>query len=952
MMWLIAGGLLGALFGEWIGREYWLWGLVVGLLIGHGQLLRTRKASQADVEALRREVVALRQRVDTRSADAGDARPAGESNASSTAVTSPIAEGVALAELTPPTALSTPSPVTEQPRSIPLQNSSHGARRLTDGLLGRTDRATPEESGARSAEALPRDALATAASAVRSEPAAADTAPSQPDLAQRILAWFTGGNAVVRIGVVVLFFGVAFLLKYAYDRVEVPVEVYLIAVFAGAIVLLAIGWRLRERRPDYALVMQGGAISLLYLTVFGAFKLWALIAAGPAFAILIAIAGLAAMLAILQNALVLAVIGTAGGFLAPILVSTGKGSHVMLFSYYAVLNLGIATVALFKAWRALNLLGFVFTFAIALVWADRYYRPEYFATTEPFLVFHFLLFLGVTLLFARQRATRTATYVDGTLVFGVPIVGFAMQWGLVRDTHYGLAYSAIVLGAIYLGLGGALLRGARDRYRMLVEAFLALGIAFGTLAIPLALTGKWTIAAWALEGAGLVWVGLRQWHWITRTFGLLVQVAAIFAFAIYSDRPFDTPYLPADTLSMALLAGALLFTSRQYAKHGAAVAREERVVQLIAFVIGAVFWLACGAHFFHGQLVGVEARHAFLVFAAASAVLANVGGMRLPWLAPRIASQFLALIMLLGLGASVTLSHPFAHWGWAAWPVAFAALVWIVYREEDHFPTMRPWRHAFMAWMLIALLSFEASWQLPRLAGASGDWSLIAWGVVPAVAILLIVQLGERIRWPIATNHWAYVGAAAPPVVAYLVMWTLVVSMSSRGNTPPIPYMPVLNPVDLAQIAALLAAVAWFIAVKRAGVGFFASQSSRGAAAVGGLFVFFLFNTILLRTLHHFAGVAYSPPAMLHSALVQATLAIAWSGVALGLMFTGTRKSERRVWIAGAALLGIVVVKLLVLDLARQATVMRIVAFISVGVLMLVIGYLAPLPPRAKEVRA
>ena len=223
---------------------------------------------------------------------------------------------------------------------------------------------------------------------------------------------------------------------------------------------------------------------------------------------------------------------------------------------------------------------------------------------------------------------------------------------------------------------------------------------------------------------------------------------------------------------------------------------------------------------------------------------------------------------------------------------------------------------------------------------------------MPASAILLIVQLGERIRWPIAANHEAYVGSAAPPVVAYLVMWTLVASMSSRGNTPPIPYLPLLNPVDLAQMAALLAAVAWFIVIKRAGVGFFASQSSRGAAAAGGLFGFVLFNTILLRTLHHFAGVAYSLPTMLHSALVQATLAIAWSGVALGLMFAGTKKSERRVWIAGAALLGIVVVKLLFLDLARQATVMRIVAFIGVGVLMLVIGYLAPLPPRAKEMRA
>lgn len=936
MIWVIAGGVLGALFGEWIGREYWLWGSIVGLVIGQVQLLRLRKASQEDVDGLRREVEALRRQIDASPTTAPAERAA-------TGDLAPSTDGGELAaDLAPENAVS--APTIDDTVLPPQASAARQGGRLTDGLLGRAERGAASDLGAPSTAALNRDRLATDTSAPTAH---IERSPS--DLVARWWTWLTGGNAVVRIGVLVLFFGVAFLLKYAYDRVKVPVEVYLAAVLVGAIVLLVIGWRLRARRPDYALVLQGGAISLLYLTVFGAFKLWSLIDAGPAFAILIVIAGLAAALAIMQDALVLAVIGTAGGFLAPILVSTGKGSHVMLFSYYAVLNLGIALVALFKAWRALNLLGFIFTFVIALMWAERFYRPEYFATTEPFLVFHFLLFLGVTLLFARQRASRAATYVDGTLVFGVPIVGFGMQWGLVRDTEFGLAYSAIVLGAIYLSLGAALLRGARDRYRMLVEAFLALGIIFGTLAIPLALTGKWTVAAWAVEGAGLVWVGLRQSHLSSRVFGLLVQVAAIFAFAMHADHLFDAPYIAADTLSMALLAGALLFTSRQYAKRRLSMSAPESMVEPIAFIGGALFWLACGEHFADGRWNDAHGMHAFLAFAAASAVLANIVGVRLAWMAPRIASQCFALIMLLVLCAGFTLRHPFAQWGWAAWPVAFAALIWIVHREEAILPDVRPWRHALMAWMLIALLTVEASWQLPQAVGASGDWSLVAWGVLPALAVLVIALWGERVRWPIAMHPWAYMGLAAPPIVAFLIVWTLVVSMVSNGDTPPIPYVPIVNPLDLAQIAALLAAAAWFVAIKRAGL--FAMLSPRDAASAGGLLAFLMFNTMLLRTLHHYAGIPYSLPAMHHSALVQATLAIAWTLIALALMFAGTKRAARMVWIVGAVLLGIVVVKLLFLDLARHVTVMRIVAFIGVGVLMLVIGYLAPLPPRAKEAR-
>ena len=60
--------------------------------------------------------------------------------------------------------------------------------------------------------------------------------------------------------------------------------------------------------------------------------------------------------------------GTAGGFRAGAAVDR-PGNHVALFSYYALLNAGIFAIAWFKAWRPLNLLGFVFTFTIGSAWA-------------------------------------------------------------------------------------------------------------------------------------------------------------------------------------------------------------------------------------------------------------------------------------------------------------------------------------------------------------------------------------------------------------------------------------------------------------------------------------------------------------------------------------------------------------------------------------------------------
>jgi uncharacterized membrane protein len=52
------------------------------------------------------------------------------------------------------------------------------------------------------------------------------------------------------------------------------------------------------------------------------------------------------------------------------------------------------------------------------------------------------------------------------------------------------------------------------------------------------------------------------------------------------------------------------------------------------------------------------------------------------------------------------------------------------------------------------------------------------------------------------------------------------------------------------------------------------------------------------------------------------------------------------VWIVGGALMLVVVAKLFLVDLSNVGTVARIVTFLTIGGLLLVTGYLAPLPPR------
>ena len=117
---------------------------------------------------------------------------------------------------------------------------------------------------------------------------------------------------------------------------------------------------------------------------------------------MVLVAALAAALAVLQDARALAVIGALGGFATPLLVSTGSGNHIALFSYYLVLDLGIAAVAWHKTWRSLNLVGFFGTFIVATAWGALKYSPQNFASSEAFLIAFFLLFVVIMVLPARR----------------------------------------------------------------------------------------------------------------------------------------------------------------------------------------------------------------------------------------------------------------------------------------------------------------------------------------------------------------------------------------------------------------------------------------------------------------------------------------------------------------------------------------------------------------------
>ncbi len=773
------------------------------------------------------------------------------------------------------------------------------------------------------------------------------------NLVASVMSFFFDGNIVVRVGIVVLFFGVAFLLKYAADQGLLSIELRLISAALGAMAMIVAGWRLRQRRAAYALLIQGGGIGIFYITVFAAAKLYHLLPLGLAFGLMLALVALSALLALLQDSRNLIAFGISGGFLAPILTSTGSGNHVMLFSYYLLLNGGILGIAWFRAWRELNLLGFLFTFVIGAAWGWSYYRPDLFNTVEPFLIAFTLFYVAIAVLFALRQSLQLRGYVDGSLVFGVPIIGFSLQYGLVRNIEFGLAYSALALGFLYVLLAmGLWNRLGKRQMRLLTESFLALGIAFATLAIPLALDGRWTSAAWAMEGAALLWVGIRQGRLLTRLSGLLLQLGAGVSFFSYNHPLVETvPLLNGFYLGTLLLALAGLFSSYQSQRYAERLRPFEQMVHYLALTWGTAWWLLGGLSEIHRHLERVDEYGASLLLLLITAALFHRLFHRLGWHALRYPLLgLLPALMLIVLNAldSPSLAHPLTGWAWFPWPLLFALqyrILWCMRR--DYTPNLIRFGHAATLWLMVFILSWELQW-LVRQSYPESVWPDSAWAVVPLLVMALLLWRGHTIRWPVRRYLTTYLGMAMIPLALFLIGW-FGLMLHSAGAPAPLPYLPLINPQELLQLMVLLLLGSWLLLHRRRSSRILGEVEPRIVYYLLGGMAFVLLNEVIAHTIHHGYGVPYRLPSLHQSVLFQATVSVVWSVTALIITVTATRLASRTLWLVGAVLLGMVVAKLFFVDLAGSGTIARIVSFIAAGVLMLLIGYFSPMPPKREE---
>ena len=441
---------------------------------------------------------------------------------------SPKAPGVdARAEEEPPVAMA-PSPPNIPPKfaappSAPRPKEEPTETKATEKVQGDTEGDTaPAKRGQtggigdvlQSLRAVP----ATAAERI-TKARGAEQKEAAESLEQRI-----GTKWVLVAGIIAIMVGAGLFLKYAYDTSLIgPVGRVLITTMAGVIALVV--GRLTRRR-GYEIVAKGMTalgFALLYASVFSAHSYYHLYSATTAFALSIVVTAAAMFYAVRVDEILAAFIALLGGFVAPLLLSSGENQPVVMLGYVSILSVGAMLSAIFRKWRAVNLLAFVGSFALYNVWFERFYRP---ATVEGganpqmaialvWVATLFVIFLVLPILYELIKRVDARKEDVVLIVMNATMVFYGLASILLRHSREWLALAAVGLAVAHLGMKILVSRRHRQDAPLRL-ILLIIGLFFVTVAVPLYLRMYAVAMAWAGQGLILTAVGIKYRSVVTR----------------------------------------------------------------------------------------------------------------------------------------------------------------------------------------------------------------------------------------------------------------------------------------------------------------------------------------------------------------------------------------------------------------------------------------------------
>jgi uncharacterized membrane protein len=432
-----------------------------------------------------------------------------------------------------------------------------------------------------------------------SMPSSSATTPNQNDGGfEAVIA----GRWLNYVGILALLFAVTFFLKYAFDNNWVgPRGRVGIGLLMGSALYPWSHWLLDRGYKYFSEGIAALGAAVLYLSLWAGWHYYAVFSQSTAFALMIVVTAATMIVAVGRNSERIAFLALIGGLLTPMLVSTSENHEVALFTYLTILGAGVLGIAWVRNWKSLPPAQFVATLIYFWGWYSDFYRADELTTTIVLATVFFILFATLPVIRSWREGELSGLESGIVLVNSLAYL-VALRQMLWPQNRWALTVAVLALAAAHLGAERLLPEKRGEELRVARILYAGLALTFVTLAIPIRLDGRWITIAWGVEGAVLIWSGLRVHFVAMRWVGFVMFAVVAGRLAVVSIPAGDflmNARFATFAIAVACILAACYFASAAWPDLSEAEKTAYRISAIGANVLALValsleFWDAFG----------------------------------------------------------------------------------------------------------------------------------------------------------------------------------------------------------------------------------------------------------------------------------------------------------------------------------------------------------------------
>lgn len=352
-----------------------------------------------------------------------------------------------------------------------------------------------------------------------------------------------GQKWLLIVGVIISVLAVVWFLKFSFEQNWIGPTGRVAFSYLTGFLFISIGLFFKRKNfQAFGLMLIGGGIATHYFATYAAFEIYKLLTQIPAFGVMILITVSAVVLALVFDTKWLAVLGLIGGFMTPILLSTGRDTQIELMSYLLLLNAGVLTIAFLKQWRLLNILGFILTWMLFAGWFFPHYGSEKFWWTFIFLNLFFLIYAFVPLAYHFLKEHKHIINGMGIIIPN-SFIAFGFNFHIIDDRFNleSISILTLIYALIFFGMSYLIYRRTPEQKGAYILLF-AKGCFFLIITVPLLVSDFWITLFWSVQAMVLIWAALQIENRYLYASAQLFLLLTFFKFFLY-DYPADFKFV-------------------------------------------------------------------------------------------------------------------------------------------------------------------------------------------------------------------------------------------------------------------------------------------------------------------------------------------------------------------------------------------------------------------------